>query len=470
MMGFRVVSKQVISSVPLVFGFLTYSPAHALEGNSVFTGSESNMQLLCRTQGNQRVVDRLALTQLILDKQGVPIRLLDKANPQHISDGNVTRSDLFFAVTADAPFGENLSATDKRIQDELAFSVRTLSSHLANENAKSQGYELIGGSPEEFTLQQYLTEQIDVEILCLEDPVKPLPERQAEATIFDSIPRGLVLRGEVKDLTIARPSPGDISSNSPQLRKFAAASQFTLSFSSDRETDSQSVETSGTIGYSFPVQGPGAIGLEGFIPFIHFKNVANDPDPDIGYVQPGVLAFGFIESLGTGTFAAAWNASASGTFDYETDSEVYQLSLEIQPDFRLSQSGFATGQFNRIPSANVRLRPEVGLIASGQYIADEGTNPELVDADSFFSLGARVGFTVQPETGKQLWDNMNFAANYLYLSNSNGREDVRRFEASLTYLLPRTKAFGLELKYVNGRDRQTLIDEDRIEAGFGLKF
>lgn len=448
---------------------LAPSPVRAADGIDIFTGSPSNMSILCRGPDGNRSVDPLALAQMILDLDRVPLRLMDKANPEHVSDGSVTRSEQIYAVATAEPFGGNLSAADVRLQDRLALTVRSVASHLALGNGRSQGYVLVGGDPESFQVEAYFQGQSQFRVSCLEAPDKPLPEPVPEVDFFAEVPQGLVVRGTIADLNIARPTPLQIATNTG-LQKFAAASQFNFSYSSDREADSSSFETSGTIGYSFPLKEQGALGLESFIPFVSLKNVANDPDPDIGFFQPGILATGFIESEGTGQFAMAWTAAVSGTYDYESDSELYQVSIEALPEFPLSANGFSTGQFNRVPSANIRVRPQLSFIASGQYVNTPGSNAQLVDQDSFFSVGGRVAVAVQPEPVGRLSDNLTFSGSYLYLSNSNGRTDVDRFETSLSYAFPRTRALSLNFSYVNGRDRQTLIDEERFEAGFGLKF
>jgi hypothetical protein len=98
-----------------------------------------------------------------------------------------------------------------------------------------------------------------------------------------------------------------------------------------------------------------------------------------------------------------------------------------------------------------------------------GSDPTLNASKNFVRIGPRVGITVFGETG--IFAGWSASAMYEDQEVLQGQfKSVARFDSTLAYTMPGQEFWSLQLKYVDGRNLDTLERLQQISLGVGLKY
>jgi hypothetical protein len=116
------------------------------------------------------------------------------------------------------------------------------------------------------------------------------------------------------------------------------------------------------------------------------------------------------------------------------------------------------------------MRPNLGFILRDFYIEDAGISPQFQDKASFLSYGADMQLKFFLISKLKYLAALEARLRYLYLENTNGVVNIPRFEAGLSFSPAGLTNVTLDLEYVDGRDENTLQDENRWTAGVGVRF
>lgn len=125
------------------------------------------------------------------------------------------------------------------------------------------------------------------------------------------------------------------------------------------------------------------------------------------------------------------------------------------------------GTYTMIGPLKVTVTPRLKYVFGA--VLNDGGDPNLVGTKDFQRYGGRVEFAASVPS---LVKGLGFNAGYEFLKNSGGTNvhNIERFEASSSYTFPEQEYWSLLLKYVNGRDLDTLERERKVTFGIGLKY
>jgi hypothetical protein len=102
-------------------------------------------------------------------------------------------------------------------------------------------------------------------------------------------------------------------------------------------------------------------------------------------------------------------------------------------------------------------------------VLNAGSDPNLNASKDFVRIGPRVGVTVFGEAG--VFAGWSVSATYEYQKVLQGQfTSVSRFDTVLAYTMPGQEFWSLQLKYVDGRNLDTLERLQQISLGVGLKY
>jgi hypothetical protein len=445
---------------------------------AVFT--KANRGVLCMQEGDRRIVSRVRLAWLLINtgKAITSIDLLRTANRDGIASGKAEELDgnAIYFVSSDTPFGlhpetynEEQRAAAKRQQPVLA----SLQSWLKWDHAENREYELAGPS-ERPDAERYFQPQSGYEIVCKGE--------RGQGSGGTSAPPGGTGGGGadawMKSL-IVRKNLAEVSASGGDLKKVKGAQ---VSYSDDQVAGKSTVTVEGLVGVV--IAGTGADrakelatkarggGPESrdlywykMVPYVYYKNVSTDPasSRDMEYFSPGLTGT-MTWVAASGKFAYDLQTEASGTLDSTFGSNVYNLGLRFSPSFYVGDKVLFGAPIGFGP---LFVQPDFTLVARHRLIEDAGKNPELQLTDAYTSLGFDASVQLYLGSSSSLLSNIVGHVGFKYRDNSNDVVDIRRFETGLTYVLNTNTS--LELTYTNGRDEDTLQDEQRLQAALSFR-
>jgi hypothetical protein len=420
-------------------------PGSAGAAETIFT--RENQRELCRGG----TVDRVALAGKMIDDANVPASLLRVVG--------VSDEALLMMATSDNPFGTGpaaatpaaIAATQRLTDTRLAASA-----YIALGGREADGYRVDSDLPTDPTSDDVLLRPDKVSVHCLpvtaaaaaSDPSKR-PNPGAEA-----LSKRLLIRSEVSELGL----PAD------QIAKIRGT---TFSYARDDENDTETIIADGTVGWKLAYGSNGPTDLS-LIPYLKFKAINKTPGDRTSYVEPGLL----LDSLHISeNYAARMGLHASDIIDSSNDSEQASLSAYVIPSFRIPRGDGTSfvlfGGYSR-PIGPLAFRPEVQFLMQGRDIVEAGTNPALAGKSSYFGLGGK-GILDLALVGVPVLQELRARVEYTLMENFNV-DDVSYLKATLMYPLFPSKRSTLNLEYSDGRDPNTLLEEQRYTLGVALRY
>lgn len=431
----------------------TTGPAWPGAAELIFT--KANQQRLCHGTGT---VNPVVLARSMVEASTVPFDLLFIANPAGVHR-SIDDETFRYAATSDNPFGtgtpaatpEAIAATQRLMTTRLE-----VSGFVALGGSQAAGFVVANQLPTDPTSDDVLLQPDKVTIRCLSVPAAVAakePSKQPNPAA-EALAKRLLIRSEVTELGL----PAD---------KIAGIRGTTFSFARDEERDTETLIADGTVGWKLlhRSNGPTDISL---IPYLKFKAVNKEPGDKTSYLQPGLLADAF--HIGD-WYAARAGLHANEIIDSSDDSEQASLSAYVIPSFRIPRGDGTSfvlfGGYTR-PIGPLAMRPEVQFLMQGRDIIQAGTNPALIGKSSYFGIGGK-GILDVLILGVPMFQELRGRVEYTLMENFNV-DDVNYLKATLMYPLFPSKRATLNLDYTQGRDPNTLLDEQRYTLGVALRY
>lgn len=291
------------------------------------------------------------------------------------------------------------------------------------------------------------------QVVCVAGATAPAaPIGEAEAQI-KSIVSSIAVRKNIEDLTIPSSS-----------KKFQSLDRATISYTDDRIKGTRTLATAGVAGYQLPASLLGEYASTIlFADYSGNRVWADNPknNQNIGNFGTGVLGnfdvplFGYFQNV---------NLFGHYVHSHVTDSDLFAGKMTITPDLPIPGVGIAFNP-NDGPLAFL-LKPQLKLVYGS--VLNAGSNPLLIDTHDYARGGGKIAFWIFGVDG--IFRNFTFNASYESLKVWRGPLDtISRFESTLSYTLGDQDNWAVELKYVNGRNVDTLEREQIVKLGLGYK-
>jgi hypothetical protein len=418
--------------------------------SQIFT--RENRKILCT---NGQTVDKAALGFMLIEKGGATF-----ANVTNGSGTLTTQSILaYVSSTSYAP-----TTPDQKIDKEgqairLALNGWLLNYGSHNRNkyyAVTPDIELTEHSPSHayFIGNKYT-------ILCKTPDTQPT--EQAAESSAPSLADGLVVRNAVKELHTPKDS----------LQKSNSA---TLSYMYDDASHKSQYSTEGVYGFVLAgttddkakvAAGQTAISRDiswySIVPYLYMKANEQRPitklSPDIRLLQPGVSA-NYSWVAANGGFAYDLQFVQATTIDDINQSRESLTSVRLEPYFDVPLPRLAS----------FYVTPELGLDARQYLLFDTGTNPNLKGRTSYSSGGFDFTLHFFVLNNVSTFKNLKIDVGYLDMWSTEGIANVQTFTTHASYALPALENVTLDVKYSDGRDIDTLVNQKRVTTGFGVRF
>lgn len=365
------------------------------------------------------------------------------------------QADPIGLLTRDAPFGSGPSATTPQAlaaAQRLLAARMELTGFLALGGSKQQGYEVVNLLPRVPTSDDFFLQPDKVMMKCIRQVVATQPDATRHNLAAAALAKRLLVRSEVSELTL----------NQDQI---AGIKGTTFSYAHDQVKGSDTVVADGVVGWKlmdFSGQHRASV-----IPFFRYKSTSNEPNNTSQFIEPGVLVDAFYNG---DRIAATAGLNLSRIIDNSDNSDQSNLSAFIIPSFRIpfgASDIVLFGGYMR-PIGPLSLRPELKLMTAGRQIDSAGTNAALQGKDSYFGIGfdMRIDMLL---VGVPLFQKLRGYVEYTGMENF-GVRDVELFKAGLIYPLLDSDRMSLNLDYANGRDIETLLENERYTLGLAFRY
>lgn len=431
---------------------------------TAFAAFEPDMNSVCAptpvtADSGSRVVPEKFIWALFLANKLTPISLGIRA-----SDGYL--DEMYAAVLARDYCGSH--ACEKGARDNLINAKEDLQRFLETHGRRPKGKGYFVSPPLtaenlHAVMVSFLRGRVDVRALCIgkkvENEAKP-PEK-SKVSLLDRVR----LRKSPTDLGVAqRTSSGKIN---PAFKKVAPA-KFTAS--RDYLAHKSTFNIDATLGYAF---GPFQFSKESpaygeIVPYFRFSRQSvqsDDPNAaDVRNIAGGVVSNFFLEGIG-GHFVQV-EYYPEYLHSNRTGANVLSQNLVVTPDLPLPGFG---GPEPLYPDAPVSVAASLQLIGTYVNVMNDGGDTALRDSNQVERIGPKAQIWLYGD--EKPFEGWSFTASYEFLKATRGPlYALRRFETTLSYALPDSPFWSVNLDYVNGRNLQTLEEQQQITLGLGLKY
>ena len=263
------------------------------------------------------------------------------------------------------------------------------------------------------------------------------------------------LRGSVDDLQVASGADG-----------FDKVSRANIAITDDFLVHNSSLTVEGAFGVAVDQSDLGHDVAGEFLPYIYYKRQhVSGPNPS-NTADINNLAFGLMADLDKSSgLEQDLSSSVQVLKDLDAKTELLTLSETWSP--RVDYPGWGTAI--RSPDGSVWFwwKPSAKLVLG--HVLDRGTSMDFKAANNYGRGGPQVeGWLI---VTKGPLDGLGASASFVHLESFYGKlPSVQNVTASLSYTMPKAKNLALELKYVDGRDPDTLEKQHQLTVGLGLKY
>nr|WP_319514375.1 hypothetical protein [uncultured Cohaesibacter sp.] len=340
--------------------------------------------------------------------------------------------------------------------------------HLANETlAKYDGEGNLNGK---FDADEVERMNADVRKVDTEPESADIRLRLQEGvpvpvnTVYEKVE---VISGtDIKYRFYLRQKRADIGISGDPLESLDGAS---FSYAEDIESDQTAVSVEGAAGILFRKTRvdfpdnyrPGDFALTAYAigPFVEAKGTI---DTDDTRLTGGVI--GQAEFFGGPLFdLQLLSAAPYFQTDFDGVARIYGGALTWQP----FKSEFALGAYRRLPGGF-----DFTWLFNGEaeykYIDNPGTTGFAANSDNFW-LGLDASARLLP-LADQLDGRLFLAGSFAYYHDFESKTDAALTTAKVGYNLDKDKNTAIEFVYTNGRDHNTLKDDESYKATFTLKY
>ena len=405
--------------------------------------------------GGQQVVDKNRLLQHLLKEHGIFPIDIDKTGgfSNDRVEAAITSPDEFCDVENTKKCSEKTAtALGAASIDLYAFFNRGLRSVPPGET----GFRVDNPPlPEERTLGGYMKPAVTVS--CFVAVKKPSTEDVAKAEDkVDKTPQRFMVRASVDDLATDQ--------SDDDFKKLGRAQ---ISVNKDLLTHSHAIGIEGVVGWGLgraPLAGSENQFWEAILFAGYKRQYVDGPNP-AGTKNINNITFGVVgDVLLYEGIHHDFQFTPKIVHAFKSSSDIFSGTLTYTP--MPSWSGVGTiAVFDK--TLGFQVKPQGRLVYG--HVVDDGGNPSLRDDKDFGRGGGRIEASLTGWDGS-IFENAGITASYEYLRVFKGPLDsVHRFESAFTYGLAKSLV-GLQVKYAEGHDLDTLEKERKLTLGVGLKY
>jgi len=304
-------------------------------------------------------------------------------------------------------------------------------------------------------LEQFFRETKTVHAVCLAVKVEPSPPSLPPTTNAPDIR----VRKSATDLSVKQND-----------KAFKGLDRATLSFVHDYVANTSTYDIEGVVGLALgPVQYD-KTSLANFqlIPYGGYTRQLVQGGPKAKQTNVENFSAGLIGDwlFPVNTYFQDFQLYPQIVHSNRTNADVLSGNAVLTPDFPLPGIG---GKY--LPYQNAPFSFQLTLQAKTVFgqVLHAGSDPTLNASKNFVRIGPRVGITVFGETG--IFAGWSASAMYEDQEVLQGQfKSVARFDSTLAYTMPGQEFWSLQLKYVYGRNLDTLERLQQISLGVGLKY
>jgi hypothetical protein len=114
--------------------------------------------------------------------------------------------------------------------------------------------------------------------------------------------------------------------------------------------------------------------------------------------------------------------------------------------------------------------PVLTNVASNLILTNVGAKTTLTNAGTFQRVGTHLEFSANADTGMLQGVGVRFAYDYLKSHGGGPMSQVTLFTAIVSYPMPKQEYWSVQLKYTDGRNLDTLEQQQLLTLGIGLKY
>lgn len=288
-------------------------------------------------------------------------------------------------------------------------------------------------------------------VACIAGPVAPADEAHVQAK---KVLSAIAVRKSIDDLAA---KPGSDS--------FRSAGRASVSYTDDGIKGTRTLASEAIVGYRLPdslLRAGSSATL--FATYYGNRVWAIDPkdEENVGNVGTGILG-----NFGFPVLDTAQSVQIFGHYihSHVTNSDLLSAKLTMSPNLPLPGLG-ATFRPGNAGPLEFAWEPQLKLVYGS--VLNAGSNPLLIDTHDYARGGGKISFWIFGVDG--IFKNFTFNTSYENLKVWRGPLDtVSRFESALSYTLGDQDNWAIELKYVNGRNVDTLEREQIVKIGLGYK-
>ncbi len=294
----------------------------------------------------------------------------------------------------------------------------------------------------------------------------PAPALATKATL----PGTLLIRNSIGDLTIAQQSDA-----------FKTLKQASLSITDDMVKDSTAYALQGVVGYGFgPGDIPGWDGARGqAIPFVSYTRQfveGNNPNKisDVDNIGLGLIGDALLP---------AFPLQNAFPFTRDMYNDIALTTQVVHSD--TTNTNILSGQVTYTPYIDPTVIPGIGttetigdflVMLTPQFVFLYGDvlnstpNAVLSQPGTYERIGTHVAFALKADAGVLSGFGINTSYDYQRAYGDSPISDIELFSATVSYTLPKTQFWSVQLTYADGRDLNTLQKQQLLTLGVGLKY
>jgi hypothetical protein len=342
-----------------------------------------------------------------------------------------------------------------RAYTELFIFIRTNSKPV--EPGKT-GFEILRASngrtvtPEELLADTWS----DISAVCVVAPEKSTVPTQ---------PDGKVEKPSVTQRFMVRKKVDDLRYSQDEKTKFKALDRASLSVTSDYIKHTTTYAIDGVAGYGIgkiPLGQYAEAEIVGFGSYTR-QFVAGAAPKN----APNVHNIGF-GGLGNVIFDAFGGSHSLQFYSQFVHSDVTDANIVSGNMVYTPLTGVLIGRpIYLFGTIAVLLTPQAKFVFG--RVLEAGTSTELVSKDDFTRAGGRIELLLVDDGG--FFNGFSLRTSYEYLKVITGTFDsIDRFESTLSYKFPEQQFWSIDLRFMYGRNLDTLEQQRQLTLGVGFKY
>jgi hypothetical protein len=270
-------------------------------------------------------------------------------------------------------------------------------------------------------------------------------------------------RPAITERLMVRKSVTDLRVSQSQKDKFKALDRAAFSVTDDYLKNTQSYNIDGVAGYAL-TNVPFANGYGEFIGFGSYTRQFVTGTVPKGSANVHNMSFGLLDNI-----VYDWGGERHNLqlFSQILHSEVSYATLLTGNVIYSPLTGRWIGEPGYIGTFAFQFSPQIKYVYG--HVLEAGFDPNFIAQKEYNRVGSRIELLVVDDGG--MFNGFSLRTAYEYLRVLSGPlQTVERLESTLSYKFPDQEFWSIDLKYVNGRNLDTLELQKMLTVGVGFKY